>query len=106
VRPDDCARPLDRYPPAAEAGPLLFADATPSGGDDVIAGPGALPLNTWSHVAVTLSGTTGTLYVNGQPVATNNNMTVTPAALGNTTQNWIGQLAGSHPLGTVRHRRR
>jgi hypothetical protein len=44
----------------------------------VIGGPGTLPLNTWSHVAVTLSGNTGTLYVDGQPVATNNNMTITP----------------------------
>jgi cytochrome c len=44
-------------------------------------------------VAVTLSGNTGTLYVNGQPVATNTNMTVTPADLGNTNQNWIGLVA-------------
>src|SRR5207245_1693774 len=64
--------------------------ATPGGAGDSISGPGTLPLNTWSHVAVTLSGHTGTLYVNGQPVATNNNMTVTPADLGDTTQNWIG----------------
>ena len=42
-------------------------------------------------MAVTLSGNTGTLYVNGQPVATNTNMTVTPADLGNTNQNWIGR---------------
>jgi len=76
---------------SAGGGPLLFADATPSGGGDVIAGPGTLPLNTWSHVAVTLSGNTGTLYVDGQPVATNNNMTVTPADLGATNQNWIGR---------------
>jgi hypothetical protein len=76
---------------SAGGGPLLFADATPSGGGDVIAGPGTLPLNTWSHVAVTLAGHTGTLYVNGQPVATNTNMTVTPADLGATNQNWIGR---------------
>src|SRR5713101_7663437 len=71
--------------------PLRFADATPSGGGDSITGPGTLPLNTWSHVAVTLSGHTGTLYVNGQPVATNTNMTLTPADLGATNQNWIGR---------------
>ena len=76
---------------SAGGGPLRFADATPSGGGDSITGPGTLPLNTWSHVAVTLSGHTGTLYVNGQPVATNTNMTVTPADLGATNQNWIGR---------------
>ena len=42
-------------------------------------------------MAVTLSGTTGTLYVDGQPVATNTNMTLNPAALGATNQNWIGR---------------
>lgn len=76
---------------SAGGGPLRFADATPSGGGDSITGPGTLPLNTWSHVAVTLSGHTGTLYVNGQPVATNTNMTLTPADLGATNQNWIGR---------------
>jgi alpha-L-arabinofuranosidase B-like protein/concanavalin A-like lectin/glucanase superfamily protein/lamin tail-like protein/alpha-galactosidase-like protein len=75
---------------SAGGGPLLFADATPSGAGDVIGGPSTLPLNTWSHVAVTLSGNTGTLYVDGQAVATNTNMTVTPADLGDTDQNWIG----------------
>jgi hypothetical protein len=39
---------------------------------------------------VTLAGTTGTLYINGQPVATNNNMVVNPSDLGVTDQNWIG----------------
>ena len=63
---------------SAGGGPLLFADILPSGRGDVIAAPSTLPLNTWSHVAVTLSGNTGTLYVDGQPVATNNNMTITP----------------------------
>jgi hypothetical protein len=76
---------------SAGGGPLLFADATPGGAGDVLSGPGTLPLNTWSHVAVTLSGNTGTLYVDGQPVATSTNMTVTPADLGNTNQNWIGR---------------
>jgi hypothetical protein len=75
---------------SAGGGPLLFADATPSCGGDLLSGPGTLPLNTWSNVAVTLSGHTGTLYVDGQPVATND-MTVTPADLGATSQNWIGR---------------
>jgi hypothetical protein len=76
---------------SAGGGPLLFADILPSGRGDVIAAPSTLPLNTWSHVAVTLSGSTGTLYVNGLPVAANTNMSVTPADLGTTNQDWIGR---------------
>ncbi len=77
---------------SAGGGPLRFAITTSgNGAEQQINAPGTLPLNTWSHVAVTLSGSTGTLYVNGQPVATNTNMTLTPAALGATNQNWIGR---------------
>jgi hypothetical protein len=60
-------------------------------------------LNTWSHLAVTVSGNTGTLYINGNPVGTNTNMTLHPSDLGNTNQNWIGRSQyGDPPLnGTV-----
>jgi hypothetical protein len=77
---------------SAGGGPLRFAITTSgNGAEQQLNAPGTLPLNTWSQVAVTLSGTTGTLYINGQPVATNNNMTLNPAALGATNNNWIGR---------------
>ena len=77
---------------SAGGGPLRFAITTSgNGAEQQLNGPGTLPLNTWSHVAVTLSGSTGTLYVNGQPVATNTSMTLNPAALGATNNNWIGR---------------
>ena len=42
-------------------------------------------------MAVTLNGSTGTLYVDGVQVGTNTAMTITPTMLGATTQNWIGR---------------
>jgi hypothetical protein len=78
---------------------LRFAITTNgSGGEQQLTGGGQLPLDTWSHVAVTLSGNTGTLYLNGNPVATNPNMTLDPADLGNTDQNWLGRSQYSDPF--------
>jgi hypothetical protein len=77
---------------SAGGGPLRFAITTGGGGaEQRIDNTGTLPLGSWSHVAVTLSGNTGTLYVNGTPVGTNSNMTLDPSDLGATTQNYIGR---------------
>ncbi|AMO93201.1 concanavalin A-like lectin/glucanases superfamily protein [Collimonas fungivorans] len=51
----------------------------------------ALPTGQWVHVAVTLSGNIGTLYVNGSSVGTNTAMLLAPFRLGSTNQNWIGR---------------
>jgi Alpha-L-arabinofuranosidase B, catalytic/Concanavalin A-like lectin/glucanases superfamily/NPCBM-associated, NEW3 domain of alpha-galactosidase/Lamin Tail Domain len=83
---------------SAGGGPLRFAVTTSgNGAEQRIDGPGTLPLGSWSHVAVTLSGNTGTLYVNGTPVGTNTNMTLHPSDLGATTQNWIGRSQYADP---------
>jgi len=68
-----------------------------AGGEQQINAASTLPLNTWSLVTVTLSGTTGTLYVNGQAAGANTNMTLTPADLGVTTQNYIGKSQYNDP---------
>jgi len=47
--------------------------------------------DAWIHVAVTKAGNIGNLYVNGELVGSNSNMTLSPADLGMTTQNWIGR---------------
>ncbi|WNH10573.1 LamG domain-containing protein [Thalassobellus suaedae] len=62
-------------------------------GDDEqqINGAYALSTGEWHHVAVTLSGTVGILYVEGVEVGRNSNMTLNPSNLGMTTQNWIGK---------------
>ena len=50
-----------------------------------------LAMDRWTHIAITRSGTIATLFIDGQPVATNPNMSLSPADLGQTTGNWIGR---------------
>ncbi len=40
--------------------------------------PAAMPTNSWCHVAVSLDGSKGVLYLNGNPVGTNLNLTIRP----------------------------
>jgi len=50
-------------------------------GEQILEGPSALPIQTWTHVAVTLDGSKGILYLNGLPVATNTSMTLSPLSV-------------------------
>ncbi|MEY9852796.1 hypothetical protein ABH923_002474 [Leifsonia sp. EB41] len=77
---------------------LRFAITTGGpGAEQRIDATSVLPVGQWSLVTVTLSGTTGTLYVNGQVVGTNTNMTVHPSAMGATPNDWIGKSQYNDP---------
>lgn len=54
-------------------------------------GTAVLPTGTWTHVAIVLGSNGGTLYINGAAVATNTALTLRPADLGATSNNYLGR---------------
>jgi hypothetical protein len=83
---------------AGGAGPRFSITNSGAGGERQLTYGGQnFPLNQWSNVVVTVSGTTGRMYLNGTVVATNTNMTVKPSALGNTNRNYLGKSQYSDP---------
>ena len=77
---------------------LRFAISTnSSGSEQQITGTGALTVGAWHHVAVTLNGNTGNLYLNGVAVGTNAGIILRPATLGVTTNTYLGRSQWSDP---------
>ena len=58
----------------------------------------SFPLNSWTHFAITQSGDTARLYINGALVASNSAVTIKPSGLGLTSQNYIGKSQYNDPL--------
>jgi hypothetical protein len=68
--------------------------------EDVIWPSTTMPLNAEEDVALTYDNTTttATLYLNGVAVAVNNDITITPAELGNTYNNYVGRDEFNDPI--------
>jgi len=71
--------------------PRFVITTTGEEGEQVLNGTDPLPVDEWTHIAITRAENTGTLYIDGVPVATNPNMTLEPRDLGVTTGNWLGR---------------
>lgn len=73
-------------------GRVRFAITTGGGGgEQQINTTATLPVGVWYHVAVTLNGNAGILYVNGVPAGSNSALTLKPSSLGATANNYIGR---------------
>ncbi|HTL74620.1 MAG TPA: LamG-like jellyroll fold domain-containing protein, partial [bacterium] len=67
------------------------------GGEQQINGSSIPSTGAWHHFAVTLSGTVGTLYIDGVKAGVNTGMTLSPSSLGSTTQNYLGKSQFADP---------
>ena len=59
----------------------LRLDIRANGVTQVLERSTPLPVDVWTHVAVTLDGSRGVLYVKGAPAATNNSMNISPLSV-------------------------
>ncbi len=75
---------------------LRFAIRTPTVGEQNVSGTVALVAGAWTHVAVTRSGTTVRLYVNGALVGSGT-IALNPSDLGTTTLNYLGKSQFNDP---------
>ncbi|MEO6280583.1 MAG: LamG-like jellyroll fold domain-containing protein [Roseateles sp.] len=76
----------------SKSGLLRFAIAVDGTyAEQFVESSAALPIGRWVHLAVTLSGQTATLYVDGLAVGVNADMALTPAQVGPAPTNWIGR---------------
>jgi hypothetical protein len=79
-------------PQNGSSGTVQFAITTGGGGaEQQINGSATLNVLAKHQVAVTMSGGTGILYVDGVAVGTNSSLTINPSSMGSTVNNYIGK---------------
>ena len=79
-------------PQSGSSGTVRFAITTGgSGAEQQINGSSTLTTFVKHQMAVTMSGGTGILYVDGVAVGTNSSLTINPSSLGSTVNNYIGK---------------
>jgi hypothetical protein len=85
-------------PQNGASGTLRFAITTnSSGGEQQINCTSTLSTGVWHQVTVTLNTNLGILYLDGVAVGTNTGMTLNPAILGITTNNYLGKSQWADP---------
>lgn len=91
------------FTPMSGGGKPRFAIKPNGGGEQLIDATVNISTYTWTHIAVTyawnadLQQGVGKLYINGEQVGVNESMTVNPAMLASTTQNYLGKSQWPDP---------
>ncbi|WP_340113140.1 LamG-like jellyroll fold domain-containing protein [Maribellus mangrovi] len=57
-----------------------------------------IPTHSWTHIAVTKSENTATMYIDGEVAGRNTGTTINPSDLGYTTQNYVGKSQWPDPI--------
>jgi hypothetical protein len=84
--------------PQGGAGGLRFGIYGATANDaHVVEAPSAMPIRRWVHVAVTLQGTTGRLYVDGKEVASSSDILLSPRQVGDQVT-FLGRNWGHPPF--------
>ncbi|MBN2183330.1 MAG: LamG domain-containing protein [Sedimentisphaerales bacterium] len=73
--------------------PMRFAITTDGGAGELVVDDDSTLPSGWHHVAVTINADIGavSLYLDGEEVASNTEVSLKPSDLGETTNNWLGR---------------
>jgi hypothetical protein len=76
--------------------PSFCITLTGNDGEQGLNGNSTMPTGSWQHVTVTRSGSTSILYINAQEADRNTDMTLSPADMGDTVNNYLGRSQWSN----------
>lgn len=90
---------LSTNAPSNSNKPRFAITTSSNGGEQFINSSVAAVIGQWQHYAVVLddAANTGVLYIDGVQVGSNTAMTLTPATLGNLTNNYLGRSQWADP---------
>lgn len=85
-------------PGAGGSAPRFAITTGGSAGEQQVNGGAAVPLNRWTHIAMTLSDSIGSLYINGELSGIKKDISLNPTSLSGVNNRWIGRSQFDDPF--------